>query len=276
MPLFPDSMGTHLQFTRNHPEYANMDQWFCDGVLNTCYNCLDRHAHVDPHRVALIYDSPLTNTNTIKKYTYSELLDEVSEFAHALSNKLGVKKGNAVVIYIPIIPEKIIAMLACTRIGAVHSVVFGGFASRELSSRIDHREPKLIISVSCGLLPGGRTLPYKRLLDDAIYMSKWKGVWKCIIVQREGVLVCDLRDGMDVSYRELMDDMKVGMDAVLVPSMHVSNKDSDGDIIYIPPTREGTLLRIARDGVYLSCGTSEELTRQSATSFARKNPSPNI
>lgn len=218
---------TYENALREHPKYDNMHMWFTDGVLNTSYNCLDRHARVDPHRVALIYDSPLTNT--IKKYTYSELLDEVSKLAYALSNTLGVREGDAVVIYMPMMPEAMIAMLACARIGAVHSVVFGGFASRELSSRIDHCEPRAIISASCGVLPGGRTVPYKELLDDALRMSKWKGVRKCVIVQREGVLVCDLRDGMDVSYRELMDDTKGGMDAVPVPSTHVSNVYSDGD-----------------------------------------------
>ena len=160
-------------------------------------------------------------TNTQRHYTYAELLEEVSQFAAGLSD-LGVTVGDCVVIYMPMIPEAIIAMLACARIGAIHSVVFGGFASKELASRIDDCEPKVIISASCGVLPGKKTVPYKPLLDEALDIAKWKDVKKCIIVQREGVLECPLKKG-DISYKELMDTVNEKMDAVPLPSTHVSD-----------------------------------------------------
>ncbi len=124
-------------------------RWFTGGELNTCYNALD--LHVDAGRgdqTALIYDSPVTDT--IQTFTYSELRDEVARFAGALAAN-GVGKGDRVVIYMPMIPEAVIAMLACARLGAVHSVVFGGFAARELAMRIDDAKPKVIVSASCGI-----------------------------------------------------------------------------------------------------------------------------
>lgn len=155
-------------------------RWFPDGELNTCANALDRH--IDAGRgeqAALIYDSPLAGVQTT--LTYRQLRDETARFAGALVN-LGVGKGDRVVIYMPMIPEAVVAMLACARIGAVHSVVFGGFAARELSLRIDDAAPKVIISASCGIQPAG-VFPYKPLLDEAIAEAQHKPE-RCIIVQR--------------------------------------------------------------------------------------------
>ncbi len=156
-------------------------RWFTGGVLNTCYNALD--FHVDDrgrgNRTALIYDSPVTGT--ICKYTYSELRDIVAVFAGVLSNH-GVTKGDRVIIYMPMIPEAVIAMLACARIGAIHSVVFGGFAARELATRIDDARPKVIVSASCGI-EGQRVIDYKPLLNEAINISKNKPE-SCIVYQR--------------------------------------------------------------------------------------------
>ena len=131
-------------------------KWFEDGTTNTCYNALD--LHVDNGRgdkIALIYDSPITGNK--KKFSYSELKAKVSKFAGSLDN-LGIKKGDRVIIYMPMIPEAVVAMLACGRIGAVHSVVFGGFASNELASRIDDSKAKLLVTASCGFEPGRLSL----------------------------------------------------------------------------------------------------------------------
>ena len=142
--------------------------WFPDGELNICANALDRHVeagHGD--RAALIYDSPVTGTK--RTYTYAQLLDEVARFAGVLAG-LGVGRSDRVVVYMPMVPEAAIAMLACARLGAVHSVVFGGFASPELAIRIDDATPKVIVSASCGI-EGKRVLPYKPLLDEAIELA---------------------------------------------------------------------------------------------------------
>ena len=133
-------------------------KWFEDGTTNTCYNAID--LHIDRGRgdkLALIYDSPITGNKA--KFTYKQLKDKVSKFAGALVNQ-GVKKGDRVIIYMPMIPESVVAMLACARIGAIHSVVFGGFASNELASRIDDSKAKLLITASCGFEPG-RTVEYR-------------------------------------------------------------------------------------------------------------------
>ncbi|MBI1962129.1 MAG: propionyl-CoA synthetase, partial [Candidatus Rokubacteria bacterium] len=150
------------------------------GVLNTCYNALD--LHVDRGRGkqrALVYDSPVTGT--VKAFTYRELRDEVARIAGALRRQ-GVQKGDRVIIYMPMVPEAVMAMLACARIGAVHSVVFGGFASNELAKRIDDAKPRLILSASCGI-EVNRTVPYKPLLDGAIELSAHKPE-RCVILQR--------------------------------------------------------------------------------------------
>jgi propionyl-CoA synthetase len=155
-------------------------RWFPDGELNVCHNALDRH--VDAGRgaeAALIYDSPITDTQRI--YTYAQLRDEVARFAGLLVG-LGVGYGDRVVIYMPMVPEAAVAMLACARIGAVHSVVFGGFAPRELAIRIDDAAPKVIVSASCGI-EGKRVIEYKPLLDRAIELAACKPQ-RCVILQR--------------------------------------------------------------------------------------------
>jgi len=158
-------------------------RWFAGGELNTCYNALDYHVQDGRgDQTAIIYDSPVTDT--VKKITYTELLEKVSTFAGALRD-LGVSKGDTVIIYMPMIPEAPVAMLACARIGAVHSVVFGGFAPNELAIRIDDAKPKVIVSASCGV-EGKKVLPYKPLLDEAIEISDHKPE-KCVIFQRPQV-----------------------------------------------------------------------------------------
>ncbi len=155
-------------------------RWFTGGVLNTCYNALD--LHVDRGRGkqrALVYDSPVTNTVT--SFTYFELRDAVARVAGALRRQ-SIGKGDRVIIYMPMVPEAVMAMLACARIGAVHSVVFGGFASNELAKRIDDAKPRLIISASCGI-EVNRVIPYKPLLDGAIELSSHKPE-RCVILQR--------------------------------------------------------------------------------------------
>lgn len=175
-------------------------EWFPDGSMNTCYNALDVHCEEGRGgQCALIYDSPVTNTK--QKMSYKELLHDVSVLAGGLAN-LNVKKGDRVVIYMPMIPQAVIAMLACTRIGAIHSVVFGGFASKELASRIDDCKPKLIISASSGVEAGGRIVEYKPLLNEALKMCEHE-VEKCVIYQRKNVISVDL-DRRDVDYEELM------------------------------------------------------------------------
>ena len=158
--------------------------WFPDGVLNVCFNALDRHViHGRADQTALIYDSPVTGTQ--RRYTYAELLDQVARCAGVLRH-LGVDQGDRVVIYLPMIPEAVISMLACARIGAVHSVVFGGFAPAELAARIEDAEPKVIVSASCGIEPT-RIVEYKPMLDEAIRRSSHQPDYT-IIVQREQAL----------------------------------------------------------------------------------------
>ncbi len=155
-------------------------RWFPGGELNTCYNALDRHADGGRgDQAALIYDSPVTDT--IRSYTYRELRDIVARFAGAMAAQ-GVGKGDRVIIYMPMVPEAAIAMLACARLGAIHSVVFGGFAASELATRIDDAKPKMIVSASCGIEPG-RVVAYKPLLDKAIELAEHK-VEACIVLQR--------------------------------------------------------------------------------------------
>ena len=174
-------------------------RWFVGGELNTCYNALD--FHVDNGRAdqpALIYDSPVTDTKKI--FTYAELRDEVARFAGVLADQ-GVRKGDRVIIYMPMIPQAVIAMLASARLGAVHSVVFGGFASNELAVRIDDARPRAVVSASCGIEPG-RVVDYKPLIDKAIDLARHKPD-TCIIVQRP-VKSCDLDPRRDVDWDEAM------------------------------------------------------------------------
>ncbi len=180
----------------NKPFY----RWFTGAETNTCYNAVD--LHVDNgigNQNAIIYDSPVTDT--IKKYTYSELKDIVAKFAGVLKSK-GVEKGDRVVIYMPMIPEAVFAMLACARIGAVHSVVFGGFAANELATRIDDAKPKVIVSASCGI-EVKKIIKYKPLLDEAIDLSTFKPD-ACIIFQRPQAKA-DMIDGRDFDWNDEME-----------------------------------------------------------------------
>lgn len=175
--------------------------WFPDGELNTCDNCVDRHVDAgrgnDP---ALIYDSPVTGTKRI--YTFAELQDEVARFAGVLAQQ-GVVKGDRIVIYMPMIPETVFAMLACARIGAIHSVVFGGFAGAELAKRIDDAQPKLVLLASCGIEPN-RVVEYKPLLDKACELAV-HAPEHCIVFQREQHR-CDLTPGRDLDWMTLLAD----------------------------------------------------------------------
>jgi len=195
---------------------TKLSRWFVDGEINISYNSLD--VHVQDGRgdqVALIYDSPVTN-NTKRFLTYKDLLDQVSAFAGVLVREMGIQKGDRVIIYMPMVPEAVISMLACARIGAVHSVVFGGFASKELATRINDCEPKLIVTASCGVEPRGRIIPYKPIVDQALEMSKHK-VLKCIIVQRDNVERCSLVLGKDFDYNDLMANDKTATPHDAVP-----------------------------------------------------------
>jgi propionyl-CoA synthetase len=155
-------------------------RWYPDGVLNTCANALDRHADGGRgDQLALVHDSPVTNSQ--RSYTYTELRDEVARFAGVLAG-LGVTKGDRVLLYMPMVPEAAVAMLACARLGAVHSVVFGGFAPHELAIRIDDARPKVIVSASCGI-EVNRVIAYKPLLDAAIELAHHRPE-RCVILQR--------------------------------------------------------------------------------------------
>src|SRR5215468_8320054 len=155
-------------------------RWFAGAELNSCYNALDRHVQRGRgEQAALIYDSPVTGRK--KSFTYRELRDQVSRLAGAIAAQ-GVRKGDRVIIYMPMIPEAVMAMLACARLGAIHSVVFGGFAANELATRIDDCSPKLVLTASCGIEPG-RLVLYKPLLDHAIEIARHK-VPKVILLQR--------------------------------------------------------------------------------------------
>lgn len=172
-------------------------RWFAGGLLNTCWNAVDRHvAGGRAYQLALIHDSPVTGT--LRKLTYAELQGEVASFAGALV-RLGVRKGDRVIVYMPMVPEAVIAMLACARIGAVHSVVFGGFASHELAKRIDDAKPALVVSASCGIEPG-RIVAYKPLLDAAIEQAGHKPR-HCIVLQRPQAKA-ELVAGRDVDWHE--------------------------------------------------------------------------
>src|SRR5881275_465316 len=176
-------------------------RWFTGALVNTCYNALDRHvAGGRADQVALIHDSPLQGKTT--KFTYAEMLHEVKTLA-AIMADFGVARGDRVILYMPMVPEAVVAMLACARIGAVHSVVFGGFAAKELATRIDDAQPKLILSASCGV-EAGRVVPYKPLLDQAIQLSSFKPE-ACLILQRpqcEATLV----SGRDHDWKTVWDD----------------------------------------------------------------------
>ncbi len=178
-------------------------QWFSGGKMNTCYNAVDRHVNNGRgDQDAIIYDSPVTDT--LQRITYKELQEKVAAFAGGLVS-LGVEKGDTVIIYMPMIPEAAIAMLACARIGAIHSVVFGGFAAHELAIRIDHAKPKVIVTAS-GAIEGKKTLAYKPLIDGAIEQSIHE-VEKVILYQRDFVQA-ELQEGKDVDWDDLLQNCK--------------------------------------------------------------------
>ena len=180
------------------PDLGVYGRWFAGATCNTAYNCLDRHVAAGRgDQIALIYDSPVTNTK--RSFTYDELTLRVKTLAGVLIQH-GITRGDRVIIYMPMIPEAAVAMLACARIGAIHSVVFGGFASNELATRIDDAKPKMILSASCGIEPG-RVVAYKPLLDGAIDMAEHK-VESCIIFQRE-METATLIDGRDHDWAEV-------------------------------------------------------------------------
>ena len=182
------------------PEQGVYGRWFTGAVCNTCYNCLDRHVEKGRgDQAALIYDSPITGSQKI--YTYAELLDEVATLAAVLQEK-GVEKGDRVIMYMPMIAQAGIAMLACARIGAIHSVVFGGFAAKELATRIDDATPKMILTASCGVEPG-RIIEYKPLLDEAIELSTFKPS-AVLLFQREQA-AASMVEGRDFDWQAEMD-----------------------------------------------------------------------
>ncbi len=182
------------------PSATPLARWFPDGELNTCFNALDRHVRDGRgDQLALVYDSPVTGK--VVTYTYQQLLDTVARFAGALARE-GVERGDRVVIYMPMVPEAVIAMLACARIGAVHSVVFGGFGAPELAARIADCQAKLVVCASCGIGPAG-VIAYKPLVDEALRLVDG-GHQRCIVLQRpegEGTLV----PGRDVDWHEALD-----------------------------------------------------------------------
>src|SRR5689334_353713 len=180
----------------DRPPFA---RWFVGAEVNTCHNALDRHvAGGRGQQTALIYDSPVTDTR--RRFTYAELRDLVARFAGALKAQ-GVGRGDRVLIYMPMVPEAVIAMLASARLGAVHSVVFGGFAANELKTRIDDAKPKLIVAASAGIEPG-RVVAYKPLLDAALAMASSKPE-RCIIFQRPQEAAA-LTAGRDIDWNDAM------------------------------------------------------------------------
>ena len=172
-------------------------RWFTGGVCNTCYNALDRHIPARNDQAALIYDSPVTNTKLT--FSYGRMLSEV-QLLGAMLRDFGVKKGDVVILYMPMVPEAVFAMLACARIGAIHSVVFGGFAPKELATRINDCKPKVILSASCGI-EVNRVVPYKPLLDEAIKLAQHKPD-ACLILQRPQC-EASLVEGRDHDWRKV-------------------------------------------------------------------------
>ena len=189
-------------------------EWFRDAEVNACWNAVDRHVERGAGgNTAIIHDSPVTGTKS--SISFSELRDRVARLAGALAAK-GVAAGDRVVIYMPMIPEAIEACLACARLGAIHSVVFGGFAARELAVRINHCEPKCVLAASCGVEPG-RLVEYKPLLDSAIELADHKPEF-CVILQREQ-LSGDLQAGRDLEWSEFTDSATPA-ECVPVPGSH--------------------------------------------------------
>jgi propionyl-CoA synthetase len=183
----------------NKPFY----HWFTGGMVNTCHNALDRHVAAGRGaQAALIYDSPVTDT--VASFSYTEMRDWVARAAGMLA-AAGVGKGDRVIVYMPAVPEAVVTMLACARLGAIHSVVFGGFAPNELAVRIDDARPKAIVSASCGI-EVARVIPYKPLLDEAVRLAKHKPD-HCIILQRP-MVTASLVEGRDLDWHAALDDAK--------------------------------------------------------------------
>ena len=201
--------------------------WFAGGVLNTCHNCLDRHVAVGRgDATALIYDSPVTQT--VQRFSYAELLDEVGRVAAMLAS-LGLGKGDRVVIYMPMIPETVFAMLACARLGAVHSVVFGGFAPLELAKRIDDATPRLLLTASCGI-EGTRTIAYKPMVDEALRLAS-HDVAHVVLLQREQ-LAAEVQAPRDLDWQEL----SASTAGVLVPACEPVAADDPLYVLYTSGT----------------------------------------
>lgn len=189
-----------IDWVKPHNDVFGALGWFAGATCNTCWNALDRHvAGGRGGQLALVYDSAMLGK--VKRFTYAELLDKVATFAGVLQRH-GVQKGDRVVIYMPMVPQAVVAMLACARLGAIHSVVFGGFAPKELATRIDDAKPKLIVSASCGLEPG-RVIAYKPLLDEAISLAASKPA-ACIVLQRPQVEAA-MTEGRDFDWADEME-----------------------------------------------------------------------
>src|SRR2546427_4912558 len=181
------------------PNAGVYGHWFVGATCNTCFNAVDRHvAGGRGAQAALIYDSPVTGSK--RTFTYAELLAEVGALAAVLKD-FGVERGDRVILYMPMVPEAVIAMLACARIGAIHSVVFGGFAANELATRIDDARPKLVLSASCGI-EASRVVPYKPLLDGAIAAAAHKPE-RCVILQRHQEMAPLVR-GRDLDWEDFV------------------------------------------------------------------------
>jgi propionyl-CoA synthetase len=194
------------------PKLGVYGRWFADGIVNTCFNAVDRHVAAGRgDQIAFIYDSPVAGQK--RRISYRDLLKEVRVTARMILNQ-GVRKGDRVIIYMPMVPEAIIAMLACARIGAIHSVVFGGFAAKELATRIEDCEPKLILAASCGI-EGQKVVPYKPLLDEAIKLSAHR-VKRVVVLQRPQAVATQVK-GRDRDWRRESEtaarDLKAGKDA---------------------------------------------------------------
>ena len=195
------------------PAAGPYGRWFPDAICNTCFNMVDRHVRDGrgPQN-ALIYDSPVTNT--VQHFTYAHLLEEVAVLAAVLQD-FGVSQGDRVLIYLPMIPEAVFAMLACARIGAVHSVVFGGFAAKEVATRLDDATPKLVLTASCGI-EGARIVPYKPLLDNAISLASAKP--ETVLLLQRPQLAADLLPGRDHDWASTLAAARTaGKSAACVP-----------------------------------------------------------
>ncbi|WP_349829542.1 acetate--CoA ligase [Brevibacterium litoralis] len=195
---------------------APIHRWFPDGELNVCHNALDRHVAAGRgDDTALVYDSPVTGDadgSHVERFTYADLLDRVSRFARALADR-GVGRGDRVVVYMPMIPEAVVAMLACARLGAVHSVVFGGFSAAELAVRIDDTAPKAVVSASCGI-ERTRTVDYKPLLDEALEIATARPEFTVLVQRPQSPAT--LVEGRDLDYAELMAETTEGIDCTPV------------------------------------------------------------